>query len=186
MHAAGLPQPFDDEVAAGQAVVVLHVDVVLHAVGDAPVGIVVGKDAVVVLVAVHDVSFFGEFAQGRQQELAGVFGVVAVTEVEVEHGAGDGVLVRPVFEGAGDEIGVWQDDAFVVEGGDGQRAHADAFDGAFVVANGDDVAVAQRAFDEQEDAADEVVGDGLHAEADSDTERAGENGEGSEINADDA
>ena len=75
---------------------------------------------------------------------------------------------------------------FVVEGGDGQRPHADALHRAFVVADGDDVAVAQRALNQQQDAADEVVGNRLHPEANPDTEGAGEDGEGGEVDADDA
>ena len=138
------------------------------------------------LLAVEDVVFFGQLRQRLGEQLFDVAGVVAVAKVEVEKDAGDGVLVRPVHEGAGYEVGVGQDDAFVVEGGDGQRAHADALDRAFVVADGDDVAVAQGALDEQQDAADEVVGNRLHAEADPDTERTGEDGEGGEVNADDA
>ena len=186
VRAAGLPDAFDDEVAAGQAVVVLHVDMELDAPGHAARRIVVGEGAVVVLLAVEDVVFFGELGQRLGEQLFDVAGVVAVAEVEVEEDAGDGVLVRPVHEGAGDEVGVRQDDAFVVEGGDGQRAHADALDRAFVVADGDDVAVAQGALNQQQDAADEVVGNRLHAEADPDTERTGEDGEGGEVDADDA
>ena len=112
MRAAGLPDALDDEVAAGQAVVVLHVHMELDAPGHAARRVVVGEGAVVVLLAVEDVVFFGELGQRLGEQLFDVAGVVAVAEVEVEDGAGDRVLVRPVHEGAGDEVGVWQDDAF--------------------------------------------------------------------------
>ena len=84
------------------------------------------------------------------------------------------VGVGPVLDHAGDQLGVRDDDAGAVEGLDLGRAHADAPHVPVLASHRDLVADAHRPFGEQDQAGHEVRHDRLQAEADADRERAGD------------
>ena len=81
---------------------------------------------------------------------------------------------RPVDQAIGDEALVRHDDFAVVPVDDRRRARADARDRAFDVADRDDVADAERAFEQHHQSGDEIGEDFLQAETEADRETGGE------------
>ena len=110
-------------------------------------------------------------AGSLQQQLAHQLEVGAVGHAELDGDAGDGVRQRPVDQLAGDEGLVRDDDFLAVEIGNGGGADTDAADRAGEVADGHGIADAHRAFEQDDQAGNEVGEDFLHAETD--TQRQG-------------
>ncbi len=82
-----------------------------------------------------------------------------------------------ILDDAGDEIGIRHDHRGAVEGRDFGRPHIDAADDAFLIADDDPIADADRPLPEKNESRDEIIDDRLQAEADADRERAGDDRE---------
>ena len=107
---------------------------------------------------------------GVEEDLAGFFSVGAISDADFDNDAVDGVGERPVENSAGDEFFVGDDEFLAAPVGDGGGADADFGDHAADVGDGDDVAHANGAFGEEDDAADEVGDHFLESEAKPDAE----------------
>ena len=110
-------------------------------------------------------------------------GIAGIADAQFEHRAYQRIGQGPVGEGITDQFGVRYDHVLVVPGGDRGRADADGRDDPLVAAYGHPVADPYGALGEQDQAADEVVGDVLQAETDTDTEGAGEDRQAGEVYA---
>src|SRR5690606_27752395 len=95
----------------------------------------------------------------------------AAVDHETEDDAGDAVEQGPVDQLAGDEGLVRHDDRLAVAVDDMGGADVDALDRAGDAADGDQVADAHRALEEDDQARDEVGEDRLQAEAQADRQR---------------
>src|SRR5581483_11040824 len=94
------------------------------------------------------------------------------------------VFIRPVDHPGADEVGVGNDDDDVVGGEDRRRADLDFMDIAGGLADGDPVADLHRPLEEKDDPRDEVGGDVLKAEPDSDAEQPRDDRQARQIEAD--
>lgn len=106
----------------------------------------------------------------------------------VGHADGNGepdvpIGVTPIDHTAGDEIRVGYDDGDVVVGHDSRRTRGDLDDISMYISDFDSIADFDRTLKEQDNAADQVVGDVLKAETDSNSECTGQNGQRAEIDA---
>ena len=95
----------------------------------------------------------------------------------------DSVGAHAVAHDAGDQVRVRHDNGRAVEGLDLGRAHVDPAHIAFAVAHDHEVADADRPLPQEDQARDEVVDDGLQAKTDTDRQRAGDDGDPVEAQA---
>ena len=116
-----------------------------------------------------------------QQDLLDLAGVGAVGHPHLDDQPPGQVEPRPVGHHPGDQIRVRHDHVGPVEGLDPGRAHRDRAHRAHHAADLDPVALADRAFDQQDDARDEVRHDVLKPEADADRQRAGDDGKARQV-----
>ena len=121
--------------------------------------------------------FFDYFRVGMgdvEEGGAGFFRIGAVGDADGDLEAEDAVAECPVDELAGDEFFVGDNELAVVELADGGGADADLGDAAGDVADGDDVAEADGALEEDDEAGDEVGEDFLETEADAEGDGGGD------------
>lgn len=116
-----------------------------------------------------------------QENLTDLFGIGIVGDPHGKVEPHVAVRVTPVHDLRGDEIGVRYDNGDVVVRDDGGGARRNIDDVAVYLADFDAIADFDGAFQQQDDAADEVVGNALKAEPDSDAQRAEEDRQGAEV-----
>src|SRR5262249_15849254 len=106
----------------------------------------------------HDLRMRGS---DLEQDSAYLNRIAAVSHGDFDHDAAQGVGARPIFDHAGDEFGIWNDDARPVEGLDLSSAHTDASHPSFLTFDDDGVPEADRPLGQQDETGDEVRHDGL-------------------------
>src|SRR5665811_137418 len=127
----------------------------------------------------HGTIFLGDAEQRRAQDLD----VGAVVDADGDIEAAALVERHPVGDGVGDQRGVRNDHRLAMNGLDFGGAHADLLDRTLLAADLDVVADLDGTLDQKNESRDEVVEDALQAEADTDGQRAGDDGEVGEVNA---
>ncbi|MNL44771.1 hypothetical protein D3C87_1673670 [compost metagenome] len=109
-----------------------------------------------------------------QQHLFHLVQIRTVRHAEADHHASDGVGKRPVDQTFGHEGFVRDDHLFAVEVGDRRRTDADLADRPGEGADGDRIADTHRAFEQNDQARDEVPEDLLQTETETDRQRSGQ------------
>lgn len=111
------------------------------------------------------------------------FGIGAVGHADGNREPDVSIRIAPVNDTAGDEIRVRHDDRDVVVGHHRRRTRRDFDDVTMDLSDFDSIADFDRTLKEQDNAADQVVGNVLKPEPDSNSECAGKNRQRAEINA---
>ena len=117
-------------------------------------------------------------------EVAHLIDVAFVSDVDRDDDASDAIVVDPVLDDAADEVGVGNDQTAAVEGLDLGRARVDRANEPLIGSHHHQVADADGALPQQDEAGDEIVGDGLQAETDTDRQAAGDQREFLNVEAD--
>jgi len=122
---------------------------------------------------------FCDFFQDAGDHLS----VRAIGHTHRNNRAAHTIATRIIGHGARNQIGVGHDDVGAIKGLDPGRAHRDIAHIAHLPADLDPVALADRAFNQQDDAADKVGHDVLQAETNADRQRTRDDGQPAQVDA---